>query len=305
MKSTIYELPAIDVHGHYGLCIGSEVHPLKKQFMSGDPATVATRAKASHVRYTVVSPLAAIYPHGRADVAAGNEAACLAVEQTDGLLQWAVLNPLQPVTFEQTRRMLERPKRVGIKIHPEEHCYPIAEHGRTIFEFAAELRAVILAHSGQPNSLPADFVSLANDFPEVTLILAHLGNSDATADSPALQVQAIQAATRGNVYADTSSAQSLLPGLIEWAVGEVGPERLLFGTDTPLYFAASQRARIEHADLIDQQKRLILYDNARRILPIPDSDGEQTRKDSNKCWPLTTHLAIKEAALNYLMVESR
>jgi predicted TIM-barrel fold metal-dependent hydrolase len=114
----------------------------------------------------------------------------------------------------------------------------------------------------------------------VTLILAHLGNSGAAGDSAELQVRAIQAARHGNVYADTSSAQSLLPGLIEWAVGEVGAERILFGTDTPLYFAPSQRARIDHADLSDEQKRLILWENARRILPIPDDrsrkEGRQT-----------------------------
>ena len=37
--------------------------------------------------------------------------------------------------------------------------------------------------------------------------------------------------------------------LIEWAVEQVGAERLLFGTDSPLYFAASQKARIECAEM--------------------------------------------------------
>jgi len=136
---------------------------------------------------------------------------------------------------------------------------------------AAELRAVVISHSGEPNSMPDDFLPLADAFPEVTLILAHLGNSGAGGKSPELQVRAIQASRHGNVYADTSSAQSLLPGLIEWAVGQVGAERLLFGTDTPLYFSPSQRARIDHADLSDQQKRMILRDNARRILPISEN----------------------------------
>jgi uncharacterized protein len=202
---------------------------------------------------------------------AANEESRRVVRETDGLLQWVVLNPLQPATFQQVREMLKQPKCVGIKIHPEEHGYPITEHGRAIFKLAAELRAVILTHSGEPNSLPADFVPLANDFPSVTLILAHLGNSGATGKSPELQVRAIHAAKHGNVYADTSSAQSFLPGLIEWAAGEVGAKQILFGTDTPVYFAPSQRARIDHADLNDEQKRMILWDNARRILPISDN----------------------------------
>ena len=191
-----------------------------------------------------------------------------------------MLNPRQPATIEQVREMLQRPKCVGIKIHPEEHRYPIVEHGRAIFELAAELRAVVLTHSGEPNSLPMDFVSFADDFPEATLILGHLGCSGAEAKTPELQVHAMQASRHGNMYVDTSSAQSIMPGLIEWAVGEVGEERILFGTDTPLYFAASQRARIDHADLSDEQKRMILCDNARRILPIPN---ESSTKECNEC----------------------
>jgi uncharacterized protein len=270
MMGTVSELPAIDVHGHFGRYVEPGIHPLQQQFMSGDPATVVARAKAAHIQYTVVSPLESLLPRGQADAALGNETACRVVEQTDGLLQWVVLNPLQPSTFEQVRRMLKCPKCVGVKIHPEEHRYTITDRGRAIFELAAELRAVILSHTGEPNSMPADFLPLADDFPEVTLILAHLGNSGAGGKSPELQVRTIQASRHGNIYADTSSAQSLLPGLIEWAVGQVGAERILFGTDTPLYFAPSQRARIDHADLSDQQKRLILQDNARRILGIPD-----------------------------------
>ena len=277
----ICHLPAIDVHGHFGQYVQPETHPLKCRFMSGDPSAVLARAKAACVEYTVVSSLRAFLPRGQADVVAGNEETHRVVQQTAGLLQWVVLHPGHSATIDQVREMLGKPKCVGIKIHPEEHCYPIAQHGRTIFELAAEYRAVVLTHSGEPNSLPADFVPFANDFPEVTLILAHLGNSGAAGMSAELQVRAIQDARHGNVYADTSSAQSLLPGLIEWAVHEVGAERLLFGTDTPLYFAPSQRARIDHADLSDEQKRMILWSNATRILPILEK--ETTGKESSRC----------------------
>ena len=67
---------------------------------------------------------------------------------------------------------------------------------------------------------------------------------------------------------DTSSARSILPNLIEWAVEEIGADRILFGTDTPLYFAPSQRARIDHAGVRDEDKRLILRENAVRLLGL-------------------------------------
>ena len=270
--SKTVRIPAIDVHGHFGQYVQPETSPLKRRFMSGDPAVVAARAKAVDIRYTIVSSLHALLPRGGADPVSGNEETHRVVEETEGLLQWVVVHPKLPATFDQARRMLLRPKCVGIKIHPEEHTYPIAEFGRAVFELAAELRTVILAHSGEANSMPADFLPWADAFPEATLILAHLGNSGDTLDSSELQVRAIQASRHGNVYADTSSGQSLLPGLIEWAVGEVGAGQILFGTDTPLYFAASQRARIDQADLSDAEKQLILWGNARRLLPIPDTD---------------------------------
>ena len=264
--TSISDLAAIDVHGHYGRYEGVGTSALKQQFMSGDPATVVARARQAKTAYTVVSPMRGIMPRGKADAAAGNEEAQRVVHETDGLLQWVVVNPLQPETFDQARRMLGLPKCVGIKIHPEEHCYPIVEHGRAIFEFAAQYDAVVLSHSRESNSLPRDFTPFADDFPQVKLILAHLGNSGATGTSYDLQVRAIQTSKHGTVLVDTSSSWSILPGLIEWAVREVGADRILYGTDTPLYFAPSQRARIDRADLTDMEKRMILCDNAKRLL---------------------------------------
>jgi len=265
-------IAAIDVHGHYG-DYNSPVPPLNARCMSGDAATVAQRARQANIEWTVVSPLLGLFPRGKADTVAGNDEAAKVVPATDGLLQWVIVNPLQPKTYAQAERMLSHPRCVGIKIHPEEHRYPIREHGREIFEFAARYRAVVLTHSGEANSLPDDFVPFINDFPEVNLILAHIGCSS-TADRD-LQVRAIQKSRHGNLFADTSSANSILPGLIEWAVQEVGAERVLFGTDTPLYSTAMQRTRIDSAELTESQRRLILRDNARRLLRIP-VDGRST-----------------------------
>jgi predicted TIM-barrel fold metal-dependent hydrolase len=93
-------------------------------------------------------------------------------------------------------------------------------------------------------------------------MLAHLGNGSGANGRVDLQVRAVQAAKHGNLWVDTSSARSILPGLIEWGVKELGAERLLFGSDTPLYDVAMQRTRIELADLPDTTKRLILRENA-------------------------------------------
>jgi predicted TIM-barrel fold metal-dependent hydrolase len=51
---------------------------------------------------------------------------------------------------------------------------------------------------------------------------------------------------------------------------------VLYGTDTPLYSAPMQRARIDHADLDDDAKRLILCDNACRLLALGEPGASAT-----------------------------
>jgi predicted TIM-barrel fold metal-dependent hydrolase len=260
------DIEAIDVHAHVGRYENS-ARPFNNRLMSADAGEVVARARRARIGISVVSPLQAIMPRGGGAPIEANEATREIVTTTDGLLQWVVIDPRKPDTIAQAGRMLGEPRCVGIKIHPEEHVYPITEHGRAIFEFAATRSAVILSHSGEQNSLPADLVRFANEYPSVRLILAHIGcgwDGDLTH-----QVRAIQASRHGNVFADTSSAASLTPGLIEWAVAEVGADRILFGTDSPLYSAAMQRARIDDAEIEESDKRLILRDNALKLLQIP------------------------------------
>lgn len=266
MSTTLIQ--AIDVHGHYGRYIKRELTDEIADFMTGDAATVVARARQANIALTIVSPLEALLPRLGGNPVQGNINAARIVAETDGLLQYVVIDPLTPATYEQAAEMLQTPKCVGIKIHPEEHGYPIAEHGRKIFEFAAAHQAIVLTHSSEQNSQAADFLPFINDFPQVRLILAHIGcgwDGDLTH-----QVRAIHGSKHGNVYADTSSARSITPKLIEWAVKEVGAERVLFGTDTPLYHTSMHRIRIDHSDLSDQQKRLILRDNALALFGLQD-----------------------------------
>lgn len=257
-------IQAIDVHGHYGEFFRDENTPLKDGFMSGDAATVVKRARMANTQATIVSPSKGLFPRFRADAFSGNEEAARDVEIHRELLQWVIIDPGDPRTYQQAAEMLGSQRCVGIKIHPEEHGYPIVEHGPKIFEFAAKHRALVLAHSGHENSKPMDFVPLANNHPEVSLIVAHHGmgwDGDVTH-----QVRCIQASQHGNILTDTSTVRSIMPGLIEWGVQEVGADRFLYGTDTPIYFAPMQRVRIDQADLSDDEKKLILRDNAIRLI---------------------------------------
>lgn len=258
-------IPAIDVHAHFGTCIREDASRLACEFMTADGPEVVRRSQGCRITTTIASPLDGLLPRGAADAVAANTKAHQICEQTAGLKQWCILHPHQVQTFTQVDHQLGTAHCLGIKIHPEEHRYPIRDEGAHLFACAARHDAVVLVHSGDEYSRPLDFIRWADEYPNVTLILAHLGNGGAAAGDPRLQVEAIQAARHDNVFVDTSSARSLLPGLLEWAVSEVGAERILFGTDTPLYFSGMQRARVDYAELSLEDKARILNGNARRI----------------------------------------
>ena len=77
------------------------------------------------------------------------------------------------------------------------------------------------------------------------------------------------AGNSAGLTADTSSINSLVGRVIEYAVEQIGADRILFGTDTPLYFAAMQKACIAYAFIPDEAKRKILYANAAELLGLP------------------------------------
>ena len=202
-------------------------------------------------------------PRGKANPVAGNESAAREVAQHSEVRQWVVVDPLKPATYEQAKKMLKLPSCAGMKIHPEEHRYPIKERGRELFEFVADQGVVVITHSGEENSLPGDYVEFADKYPEVRLILSHMGCG--FDGDPTHQVRAIQAGKHDNMFVDTSSAASLTSNMLEWAVKEIGAEKIMYGTDTPLYFSPMQRARIDYADLADGDKQRILRDNAIKL----------------------------------------
>lgn len=256
---------AIDVHGHFGTYDrghGSRIDA----FMSASASEVAARGLACGVDITVVSSIRGLMPF-RGDVLRGNEDAVRAVEEVSGLRFWTIVDPQVAESFEQSDRLLSHRRCAGIKIHPHAHGYEIREHGAAIFAFAAERHAAVLTHSGDVGSYPEDFVPFADRFPAVRLILAHLGNSDD--GSVSRQIEAIERSRNGNIWVDTSSARSMFGGLIEWAVDRIGSERILFGSDTPLYSVGAQKARIETASIDDRDKVAILFTNAAALLGIP------------------------------------
>lgn len=141
-----------------------------------------------------------------------------------------------------------------------------------IAERAAEWKLPILQHTwlkaggNDPGeSSPSDLVELAKRHPQVQFICAHTGGDWERGIRIIRSTQNVAAEMAG--FDPTS-------GAVEMAVRELGPERVVYGSDVGGRSFASQLAKTLGADLPDSAKQLILGGNLRRMLaPILRTKG--------------------------------
>jgi len=259
--------PAIDMHGHVGMLPNPS--PIETRLFNVTVEEILDRARSCNITLTCASDLGAFRPHeGPTDVIAANRRAQRAAEEHDGLRFYAVLNPKESACWDQVEDLLDHPRCAGVKLHPRWNHWNLDDCGERVFAFLNERGSLVSTHTGNPRCEPERFIPFANKYPDVKLILAHLGH-DEVDDTLDRQIKAIEASTQGNVWVDTSSSRSITSGLIEHAVQRIGAERIVFGTDTPLYFSPVQKARIAYARISGEAKRKIFRDNARSLLGLP------------------------------------
>ena len=175
------------------------------------------------------------------------------VQREDWLYQWVVVNPRDIRTYLQAEQMLAHKKVLGLKILCSTHQYTPTEYGDEIFAFANAHKATLLMHPDNYEIMQA----LANKYPNMKLIIAHLGSMN--------HINAVKNAINGNIYVDTSGIASSQNNVIEYAVQELGSDKIYFGTDS--YACAFQKGRILFANITQEDKENILYKNALRDFP--------------------------------------
>lgn len=180
------------------------------------------------------------------------------------------------------KRMVREQGFKMLYIHPSLHKYwlpiqtPSEGEGSKqmlypIFEIARELDIPILIHTGeQPYAVPATVDFVAGAFPEVKMIIAHLGTQGEMFTVESLLV----AGRHENVYVETSFA---MPHMLIEAVHTIGPERVLFGSNCPPLEPTQQLMNVEEAltfeppigmSLSAEDTRQILGGNLARLLGL-------------------------------------
>lgn len=160
----------------------------------------------------------------------------------------------------------------GLKIHPVAQCFsPNDERMWPVYKWMVAHDLPITAHSGinidnvSRFGEPKQWIPVLEDFPELKLILAHLGNG--------FWDQTIEIAERfPQVMFDTAIAISYIdsPSTLDDdeavdLVRTIGADRILFGSDYPWIDPEKDIRRIRSLEITDREKKLILGKNAFKL----------------------------------------
>lgn len=160
----------------------------------------------------------------------------------DRVMALAGVDPRRPEAPEMLRQCFEEFGVKGLKYHPDYGYDPCGPESYRLLEVLAEQGGILLTHTGplMPPSRckfadPALLADLAVDFPDLTVIAAHMGAID-------WRSWANLAAHQPNLYGDLAMWDSYAFGRYELFCRELrdildyaGCHKVLFGTDNPLF----------------------------------------------------------------------
>ena len=176
----------------------------------------------------------------------------------------------------------------GLKLYPGyEPFYPHDKRLKVVYDLAEEFDVPVMIHSGDTYSPkgklkyahPLEIDEVAVDYPNVKFVICHLGNPWLT---DAMEVVYKNA----NVFADisglilgefTQAFEDYMSDEIEDVITYAGePEKFLFGTDWPICSMRSYLEFVGRLELSARDRRLLLYENTRRLfkLPLPPQPEE-------------------------------
>lgn len=200
------------------------------------------------------------------------------------------VHPSDPGCREEFDRMIQGYKLKGMKLVPcMQHFFLNDKRLFPVYEQAEALRIPVLVHTGgdpipgmEIFGHPRDVHEIAETFPNLTIILAHMG-------IPFFEETRAILKKHRNVYTDiaftasfddvysfagrhgidaTLLTRDFWRSTVSALVKEFGYERVLYGSDFPFINPKTALREFLDLDIPDYGKELILYKNAQDILKI-------------------------------------
>ena len=218
-----------------------------------------------------------------------------AVRGHAGYLAFGTIYPGMDGYEEELDRMLELGLR-GIKIHPDFQKLAIDDESAIdTYKAIARRGLPVLFHMGDNRydfSSPERLTNLLRRVPDLQVVAAHFGGWN-------IWPQSLAHPQPESVLYDTSSTLGMTDrDIVLRLIDKIGPDRLIFGTDFPMWSPKEELARFLALDLDESSRQKILYKNFMKLLKLHDEDEESTkrgdahvsdrhwyRRDQRQDWP--------------------
>ena len=263
------------------------MHPKSRANMQN----LQTDMAKNQIDFAIV--LAAYFPRKTGSIS--NEQVLSATEDYDNIIVFGSLdieNNLEQ-GVKELRKLLENDKIFGIKLYPGyQFFYPSDKKIDAVYEMALEFDVPVMFHSGlaykSPGGIkysrPIHFDDVAGNFPDLRIIISHLGD-------PNVKEAVAVAHKNPNVYLDFSGLISnttkstikedkwkrknedmIVKTIAEAMTDLMGTEKFIFGTDWPISSYESSLGLVDSLEEILQldkkEKAQILSRNILKVLGI-------------------------------------
>jgi len=193
----------------------------------------------------------------------------------DRLIGFACVQPLDAGDAKELDRCLSGGLCGLGELGPDGQRFDITD--RFVLEASVEVLRhhdrPLLTHSSEPigheyqgkgKTYPSVLLKLAENFPDLKIVLAHWGGG-----LPFYELMPEVRAALRNVYYDTAASSYIYdPSIFRIASQLIGHERILWGTDYPLLSQAKFLSRVRSCGLSDAEEQAILGHNAVRLLRL-------------------------------------
>lgn len=159
---------------------------------------------------------------------------------------------------------------LGVKLHPDFQGFAIdSPAAMKMFEIFERENMPVLIHTGDKNSddsSPVRLRRIIDTFPSLRVLAAHLGGYF-------MWDLAEKELLGHDLFVDTSSSMVFMEP--EEAVRLIrlhGADKVCFGTDYPIHTPAQELEFFDRLPLTDEERRMILFDNAFKFLGIDPPD---------------------------------
>ncbi len=187
---------------------------------------------------------------------------------SDRLLGFATVQPLAGQSaLDEVKRAVDQGLRGVGEILPFAQNHSIRDDEfLAVVELAIELDIPLCLHGAEPvgHDYPGraytplqDYVWLAEQYPNLKLILAHLGGL-----LPFYELNRVTKKIMQNVYYDTAAVPLLYqPAVYQAVVDIVGPEKILYGSDYPLLIYPRKMKKPDFVKLLTEIRTSGLSNN--------------------------------------------